>query len=190
MRFISLAIIMSLLSQTALFAGGFEPGFDGIQYGYEPEIYEVRPSQYDNYGQHGQWTGQHQGQWEDYGQVWQYERPVIHQRRETQVWANINYCPSNMTNIHNQWALNGYREYDQWHQQGRRYGQNSGYWGYWGDQARYEHEREMTRMHYRYRDQEMNRIRKQREKEQRHQNRIVGFTALGMSIPFLINGFR
>ena len=187
MRFITLAVIISLLSPSFILAGGFGPGFDGIEYGYEPEVYQVRT----NHNQRGQWNNRCQrGQWEDYGQVWRYEEPVIHYRQESQIYANMCYGPSNMTNLGTQWALQGYQEYDQWHQQSRRHGNSDGYWGYWQDQARYDHQYEMTKMQYQYRDREMERIRKQQEKRQRTNNRIAGFAMLGMSIPFLIGGFN
>ena len=189
MRFITLAVIISLLSPSFILAGGFEPGFDDIHYGYEPEVYVNHGQQGQWYGQHDQWQGQH-GQWQDYGQVWRYERPVIHRRQESQVFANVCYAPSSMTTFGTQWALQGYGEYDQWHRQSRRHGRRDGYWGYWNDQARYDHEMEMTKLQYQYRDREMNRIRNERRRQERHNNRIAGFTMLGMSIPFLIGGFN
>ena len=190
MRFICGILILALLSPSALLAGN--PNFDDVHFGHQPEVIIVDPGQYGQHGQHGQhgqWQGQH-GQWQDYGQVWDHPTQDIYAWPESQAWQKVDFSPSCMTNCHNQWALNGYQEYDQWHQQGRRHGRSDGYWGYWNDQARYDHEMEMTKLQYQYRDREMERIRKERDRQRKHQNRVAGFTMLGMSLPFLIGAFR
>ena len=196
MRFICGLLVLSLLSPSALLAGGFEPGFDGIEYGHQPEVIIIDPGQHGQHGQwqgqHGQWTGQHgqHGQWQDYGQVWDHPTQDVYAWPESQCWQKVDFSPSCMTNCHTQWALNGYQEYDQWNQQSSLCGNQDGYWGYWQDQARYDHEMKMTKMQLRYRDREMNRIRKERERQRKHQNRVAGFTMLGASIPFLIGAFQ
>ena len=189
MRFICGLLILSLLSPSALLAGGFDPGFDDIQ--YQPNVVIVDPGQYDQWnGQTGQWQTGQTGQWQDYGQVWKYPEQKVYAWPESRCWQEVQYSPSQFTNLQTQWAFNGYKEYDQWNQQSRRCGNNDGYWGYWQDQARYDHEMKMTKMQYQYRDREMQRIRKQQEEQRKHQNRVAGFTMLGMSIPFLIGAFR
>ena len=187
MRILSVLLVFSMLSNVGLMAGDFGPGYDGIEYGYQPPKIEP-PSQYQGYP--GQQQDPYYGQSSSHGSYQGQLPPIqIQRNRSERIYRRIQYAPSSMTSFQNQWALGGYNDYHQWHQQGRRQNLGSGYWDYWQDQSRYDHERRMTRMQLRYRDRQIRRMEKRREEQRRHQSRVAGFTMLGMSIPFLISAF-